>query len=105
MRNIAVVDTSYSVENGGKHDQIDNTFKNEFVEQIRNFADLQQSYFADPVEEEGLCKGEEQENGLELAEEDGLHDVGQDEDVVLFDDELRGVVELVYVLHFIFLYF
>ena len=105
MRNIAVVDTSNSIENRGKHDQVYHTFKNEFVKKIRDFADLEKSYFADPVEEEGLCEGEEQKNGLELAEEDGLHDVGQDEDVVLFDDELRGVVELVYVLHFIFLYF
>lgn len=32
MRNIAVVDTSYSVENGGKHDQVYHTFKNKFVE-------------------------------------------------------------------------
>lgn len=40
---------------------------------------------------------------MQLAEEESLHDVGQDEDISLLDNKLRRLIELINLLHLIFL--
>lgn len=67
---------------------VDGNFEDEFFCDCGHFAHFENFYFADPVKKEGLDAGKDQNDGLQFAEEDCVSDVGHDEDISFFDDEL-----------------
>jgi hypothetical protein len=91
----AVEDSSHSVEDRPEHRLVTGHLKHEFLSELWNFAEAEESPFADPVEEEHLQEGENGHQGLQLTEEASMENVADDENISLSDVKFGRLIQLV----------